>query len=104
MKLKICIGKIDVVLVWFGVMLVQFGAALVRFGVVLVRSGVVLVRFGVGKVWSCVGKVWCCVGEFLQREVLVEVLYLSHLRTKFQEDKMRSRLFFFSSPNFLILL
>lgn len=97
MKLKICIGKIDVVLVWFGVMLVQFGAALVRFGVVLVR-------FGVGKVWSCVGKVWCCVGEFLQREVLVKVLYLSHLRTKFQEDKMRSRLFFFSSPNFLILL
>lgn len=88
MKLKICIGKIDVVLVWFGVMLVQFGAALVRFGVVLVR-------FGVGKVWSCVGKVWCCVGEFLQREVLVKVLYLSHLRTKFQEDKMRSRLFFF---------
>lgn len=49
----------------------------------------------VGKVWCCVGKIWCYVGEFLQREVLVKVLYLSHLRTKFQEDKMRSRLFFF---------
>lgn len=84
-------------------MLVRFSAALVRFGAVLVKFAVVLVRFGVGKVWSCVGKIWCYVGEFLQREVLVKVLYLSHLRTKFQEDKMRSRLVFFSS-NFLVLL